>query len=275
MLIAHISDLHVARSPELGEYNAKRFLGYVNYRLFRGRRHRESVAEESLAKLVVHPPDLVVLTGDMTQHGLDTEFDAVEELLSEVTRHNIPIIAVAGNHDVYGCTRRETLDRLVRNLALGIYADEDGIIRFHGVELLPLSQGIPTLPFFAHGRQSWDELAKAEASWSNPPGGVMRLVCGHYPVIDSHGGRLLYFRGLREAASLLEFCARCRVAAYFCGHDHKRFAAPMPGGCIQYVAPSLSAVHCKTREWARVYECLPELAHPREIPSGENRGSAS
>ena len=265
MRIAHISDLHVARSPELGEYNAKRFFGYLNYRLFRGRRYQEDVAAAALMALLADPPDLVVLTGDITQHGLDIEFEAAERLLSVLSARNVPVIAVAGNHDIYGFANPERLETMLRRLALGLEPDRFGIYRFSGVELLPLAQGIPTLPFFSHGRQDQDELARGREAWAGPPDGTMRLVCGHYPVIDTHGGRLLYFRGLREAESLVNFCAEHRVAGYFCGHNHKRFAAGMPGGCMQYAAPALSAVRSAGREWVSVYECRPGDANPVEI----------
>lgn len=265
MRIAHISDLHVARPPAIGEYNAKRVLGYLNYRLFRGRRYQESVAAAALQRLAATPPDLVLLTGDITQHGLDAEFEEAGTLLSVLVERSIPVVAIAGNHDIYGMASSRSLDRLRRRLSPDLQPDENGILHFPGVELLPLAQGIPTPIFFSHGRQSQDELDKARKAWAEPPDGVMRLVCGHYPVIDTHGGRLLYFRGLREAESLIDFCREHHVAGYFCGHNHKRFAAPMPGGCMQFAAPALSAVRSADREWISVYECGPNLENPREI----------
>ncbi len=265
MRIAHITDLHVARSPAWGEFNAKRLLGRLNHLLFRRRRYRESVAAAALLRLVKQKPDLVVLTGDITQHGLNSEFDAAERLLSILSESEIPVVTVAGNHDIYGKSPTERLVEFRRNLARGVEPAADGIIRLPGVEILPLAQSIPTPPFFSHGRQSADELERAGAAWSAPPNGAMRLVCGHYPVIDPHGGKLLYFRGLRGAEALVEFCRACRVAGYFCGHNHKRFSASMPGGCMQYAAPALSAVRGRGREWASVYECGPEFEHPREI----------
>lgn len=268
MLIAHISDLHIARAPLLAEYNAKRLLGYVNYRLFRGRVYREYIAEEALAALAEDPPDLVFLTGDITQHGLLAEFDAAERLLSVLTRHNIPIIAVPGNHDIYGAATAEYLKAFIDRLSLAVREGGDGIIRLPGVEILPLEQGVQTLPFFSYGIQSEEELARAAVAWADPPNGVMRLVIGHYPVIDSHGGRLLYFRGLREASLLIDFCERHQVAAYFCGHNHTRYVAAMPGGCVQYAAPALSCVRQAAEEWISVYECDPALSRPVERERG-------
>lgn len=264
MRIAHITDLHVARPPTFGEYNAKRLLGYVNYRLFRSRRYREHIARAALGRLMDNPPQLVLLTGDITQHGLDTEFDAAEELLSIVTAGNVPIIAVPGNHDIYGQGNRKRLHDFINSVSGSLQPDDQGIYRFADVEVLPLAQGIPTPLFFSHGKQNPRELANASQVWREPPNGVMRLVCGHYPVIDPHGGRLVYFHGLREAETLIEFCRDHQVAGYFCGHNHKRFAADMPGGCRQYAAPALSSVKNAEKEWVSVYECDPKVGHPHD-----------
>ncbi len=262
MRIAHISDLHVARSPRRGEYSPKRLLGHINHRLFRSRLYRERIVEDALAVLMRNPPDLVLLTGDITQHGLDSEFDAAERLLSPVVGGGVPILAVSGNHDLYGGADRSRLERFLDAIRPGLRPDGPGLYRFDGVELLLLSQGVPTPVFCSYGRQNPDELRRAREAWSAPAGGAMRLVCGHYPVLDPHGGRLPYFRGLRDAAKVLAFCAEHRVSGYFCGHNHMRYAAPMPGGCVQYAAPALSSARHADSEQVSVYECGPHLAHP-------------
>ncbi len=268
MRLAHITDLHVARSPGWGEYNAKRLLGYVNYRLFRSRFYQEQIAKNALEKMMENPPDAVILTGDITQHGLDAEFDAAEALLSVITGNGVPIIAVLGNHDIYGHSNRERLIAFLRRISLDQYPDRRGIYVFEGVELLPLEQGIPTPLFFSRGRQTSGPLQLARELWCKKPSHCMRLVCGHYPVIDSHGGRLLYFRGLREAHKLIEFCRDHSVSGYFCGHNHKRFVTPMPGGCMQYAAPALSSVHGSDSEWVSIYRCGPDLDHPLDEGAG-------
>ena len=265
MRIAHISDLHVARPPSVNEYNAKRFLGYVNYRLFRSMLYTEAVAREALAKMLEFPPELVLLTGDITQHGLDNEFEAAIDLLEPVIKLNIPILAVPGNHDIYGQTENPALEALVRLLAKPLVPGENGLIHHGTVEILPLFQGIPTPLFCSHGRQNPLELERVHKAWDKPPEGVMRLVIGHYPVIDPHGDKLLRFRGLRESELLVRFCAEHYVSGYFCGHNHKRFAAPMPGGCMQYAAPALSSVRHAAKEWVSIYQCEPGMDYPKEI----------
>ena len=265
MRIAHITDLHVARPPAWGEYNVKRTFGWLNHLLFRRRRYRESVAAAALHRLAERIPDLVILTGDITQLGLDSEFAAAKRLLAIFGERHIPVVVVAGNHDVYGKSVPSCLSELRRASARDIFSGSDGIIRFPGVELLPLAQEIFTPPFFSYGRQDMDELIKASSAWSKPANKVMRLVCGHYPVIDAGGGRLRLFRGLRNAGALIDFCREHQVAGYFCGHNHKRFSVSMPGGCMQFAAPALSG---RGGSRVSVYECGPEHKYPLEIQTG-------
>lgn len=264
MRIAHITDLHIARPPRYGEFNTKRLLGYINYRLFRSRLYREQIARDALSRLMDDPPDLVLLTGDITQHGLDSEFDGAADLLSPVTSHGIPVIAVPGNHDIYGRANIKRLNVFLQGLLIDLKPGMNGVFHFPGVEILPLMQGVPTPPFFSYGRQDSGELRRAKELWIDPPNGVMRLACGHYPVIDNHGGRLLYVRGLRASEKLVDFCTSHHVAGYFCGHNHKRFTAPMPGGCTQFAAPALSSVKNVDREWISVYRCEPGMKRPQD-----------
>lgn len=262
MRIAHISDLHVARPPAAPEFNLKRLLGYVNHRWFRGRRHSETVAAAAIGKLLDNPPDLVLLTGDLTQHGLDAEFAGARKLLAPLARIGVPVLTLAGNHDFYGSGEPESLRGLARDLAAGLEPDASGLFRFPGVELLALNQGVRTPPFMSYGRIDPAQLSRAGAAWAEPPRGVMRLACGHFPVIDAAGNPLSRFRGLRGAAEVVRFCRERQVAGYFCGHNHKRFVASMSGGCVQYAAPSLSLRKEAKEEWISVYRCGPELANP-------------
>lgn len=262
MRIAHISDLHIARPPSFGEYNIKRLLGYINYRLFRSRVYREHVAGNALTRLMDNPPDLVLLTGDITQHGLAAEFDAAAELLSPLANLRIPVITVPGNHDMYGPASARRLASFIKSLLLDLVPDAQGLFRFPGVEILPLFQGVQTPPFLSYGRQCSGELRRAGEVWATPPESVMRLTCGHFPVIDSHGGALLSMRGLRQPEKLIAFCRDHFVSGYFCGHNHTRYTSPMPGGCIQYAAPALSSIKNADTEWIGVYRCGPGMAHP-------------
>ncbi|MDR2392300.1 MAG: metallophosphoesterase [Planctomycetota bacterium] len=260
MRIAHCSDLHAVRVPEWRQANVKRLLAAANQALFRRRRHRERLAAEAVSALAAKRPDIVLFTGDFTQHGLPKEATAAEEIFSPLTRNNIPVLAVTGNHDLYGGSVPVELADLVRRLSLGIRPGSDGIVRLPGVEILPLEQTIPTPPFISAGFQKPGELMMAMSSWREPPDGAMRLACGHYPVIDFHPrDPLLFLRKLRGAENLEQFINRAGVAGYFCGHNHCRFETALAGGCRQYAAPPLSSPNAGE---VAIYECGSGLERP-------------
>lgn len=260
MRLAHCSDLHAVRGFGWKEANIKRLLAAVNQTLFRRRRHRERLAAAAVAELTAGRPDAVIFTGDFSQHGLRKEFAAAEEIFSPLTRAGIPILAVAGNHDYYDGNVPAGLADLIRRLSLGIRRDADGIVRLPGVEMLLLEQAVSTPPFISAGRQKPEELIMAAPAWRQPPDGVMRLVCGHYPVIDAHPrDPLLVLRRLHNAEDLARFIDRAGVAGYFCGHNHCRFETALAGGSRQYAAPSLSSAGF---DGVAIYECGPGLAHP-------------
>jgi predicted MPP superfamily phosphohydrolase len=70
--IAHISDLHFGR-------------------------HDETAAERLLADVSKAQPNVVVVTGDLTQHARHRQFAAAHAFLEKLPR---PIVVVPGNHDV-------------------------------------------------------------------------------------------------------------------------------------------------------------------------------
>ena len=81
MLIAQLTDIHIGFDPEARpeELNRTRF-------------------RAALARLLASPnnPDLLVLSGDLTDHGDRESFEKIAELLEEVP---YPILPMVGNHD--------------------------------------------------------------------------------------------------------------------------------------------------------------------------------
>jgi hypothetical protein len=260
MRIAHFSDLHVARRPGWGELNPKRLLAAANHAVFRRWRHQEKLAAAAAVDIAARRPDIAIFTGDFSQHGLRSEFAAAGEILSPLIRANIPILAVAGNHDYYGGAVPTGLADLIQHLSLGVHSDGDGIIRLPGVEIALLEQACPTPPLFSSGRQKPEELMLAAPAWRKPPNGVMRILCGHYPVADFRPrDPLLFLRGLHGSENLARFIGLAGAAGYFCGHNHRRFETALTSGCRQYAAPSLSTANSGE---AAIYECGPGLAYP-------------
>jgi len=121
VLVAQLTDTHVVADPSLHEL-------YIdnNERL---RTAAHSLNNES------PKPDLVLLTGDLTNTGVNDEYEVLAELLADLT---IPTLAIPGNHDTRDGVRAQFPDL---DWADGDHAScvvdtdgPDGAIRFIGLD---------------------------------------------------------------------------------------------------------------------------------------------
>lgn len=101
MRIAHITDIHVERTPNLEELGNKRLAGAVNLYVLGRHAHFSTVSQEALVQAVLDvAPDLVLCTGDLTATATEAEFKAAVALL-EPLRSRFDWLAIPGNHDCY------------------------------------------------------------------------------------------------------------------------------------------------------------------------------
>lgn len=218
----------------------KRFIGFANFAMNRGFRHDEESAARAIIRLATHPPDVAIVTGDLTQTGLKSEFRRAESIFSPLTKAGTPVILCDGNHDRYGNASRGAWLELRARLALDRRPDECGVFHFPCLEVLPMNQGRETPPLVSRGGVDADALDRARPAWEKSLSGAARIVCGHYPVLGKNGAPLRYFSGLGGWRSLLDFMRRAKASAYLCGHCHRRFTLGLGGGVTQYAAPALS-----------------------------------
>src|SRR5271166_2836489 len=119
--IAHLSDLHFGR-------------------------HDAAVAEALVADLAALRPDLVVISGDLTQRARRGEFAAARAFLDRLPA---PFIAVPGNHDVplYDLVRRtfrplHRFARYITDLSHPFFADaEIAVLGINTARSMAISSG--------------------------------------------------------------------------------------------------------------------------------------
>ena len=214
MLIAQISDLHV------------RPRGKPAYRVS----ETNMMAERAVDALVALTPrpDLVVITGDMTDCGLREEYEQLRAILS---RLRIPTFMVPGNHD-----RRETFREVFHEhpaMPEGFvqFTIEDGPVRLVGLDTL--------VPGQSHGALCDRRLAFLDEALGRR-GDKPAIVFMHHPPFVCGIRHMDDIRLLDGAERLAEIVSRHpQVERILCGHHHRpiqtRFA-----GTIASIAPSVA-----------------------------------
>jgi 3',5'-cyclic AMP phosphodiesterase CpdA len=215
MLICQLTDLHVCAVG----LNANR-VSETNMLVTRGFR--------AVARM--HPaPDVVIITGDLTESGLTAEYNNLATLLRQ--NLHLPVYVIPGNHD-----RRDNLRRELAHLP-GVSADPE-FVRYtvdnYPVRLVMLD----TLVFgFGHG-----ELGESQLQWLD---GVLAAVPDKPTMIGMHHPPFACGVGymdniqLRDANAFAALVARHpQVKRIVCGHHHRTIFAPV-AHAIASVAPSV------------------------------------
>lgn len=115
MRIAHLSDLHVfdSKGVRLRDFlTSRRVLGMLNLLSIRKSAHSTAVLERLLEDLLETRPDHVVVTGDLSNLALESEFDRVASYLRYVFDQS-RVSVIPGNHDYYtwGAVRGQRFEK--------------------------------------------------------------------------------------------------------------------------------------------------------------------
>ncbi|MFC7473203.1 metallophosphoesterase [Dankookia sp. GCM10030260] len=182
-------------------------------------------------------PDLVLLTGDVTEEGTPAEYAAARAILAPL---RAPLRVIPGNHDERGAFRQAFHDHawLPPNGPLHYVDAASGPVRVIALDV--------TIPGLHHGDADAAALAWLEAALAaepRRPAVIMMhqppIACG-VPYLDRyrcHGGAAL-------AALLARFPAVERV---LCGHVHRSMLRRF-GGTLLCTAPS-TATAIGLRPW--------------------------
>ncbi|WP_030246148.1 metallophosphoesterase [Streptomyces sp. NRRL S-350] len=217
LTIAHLSDTHLGQVH--GGDGGKR-----------ARRRAELVM--AYLDALPGPLDGVLVTGDLTDHGLPGEYRQVAEALT--SRH--PVLVCPGNHDSRGPYREVLLGEAAGERPAEVSAvsraepsAEGPINRLHqlpGADVLMLDSSIP-------GRD--DGLLDAETlDWLDTRLAAGRaelpaLVAFHHPPVELHLPMVDGIRQFGEADLAAVLRRHPRVAALLCGHSHTAAATTFAG----------------------------------------------
>jgi len=232
----------------------KRITGYANLLLHRGRVYRRDYLRAVLAAAVVEA-DHVVVTGDITNLSLESEYEAARALLREVAQL-VEVSVIPGNHDIYLPSvhrgRRfphyfagfldSDLPQFARDLPAGAFP----YVKLRGpVAIIGLSSAVPRPPFVSAGYLGElqlaafaDLLAHPEVAWRMP------VVLVHHPPVDARWTIMRLRDGLVDAASLRRTLRGLSRGLIIYGHTHVRVRCRLPtaSGSLDVVSASGAAL---------------------------------
>ncbi|KQV04836.1 metallophosphoesterase [Devosia sp. Root105] len=194
MRICHLSDLH------FGHHDAR-------------------VAEGLADDLAAQRPDIVVVSGDFTQLGSESEFRAARAFLDTLTA---PVFAVPGNHDVPAVNlMRRFLD------PYGLYrryidTELEPFVELGGVAIagLKTSRRLRAGLNWAHGAINRGQLRRLAARFDKASPDALRVVVAHHPLMQPETAGEKPMRLVKRADQALETFSELGVRLVLSGHFH-------------------------------------------------------
>jgi 3',5'-cyclic AMP phosphodiesterase CpdA len=191
-ILAHISDLHFGMEDT-------------------------EVADALTADLLDIRPDLLIVTGDLTQRARRSQFVAAKEYLD---RFPIPRVVVPGNHDVplfnlfgrFACPLARYCENVARDLS-PFYAD--GEIAVFGITT------VRSL-LWKEGRISVEQMEEIRRRLCSVSPGIFKILATHHPFIpppDDPG-----IRRVGRSARALKIIDECGVELLLSGHLHHGYS---------------------------------------------------
>jgi 3',5'-cyclic AMP phosphodiesterase CpdA len=186
--IAHLSDLHFgAEDPP--------------------------VAEGLLRDLAEQAPDLVAVSGDLTQRARTEQFAAARAYLDRIAA---PQIIVPGNHDI---PLHNVLDRMIRPLTKYKHWITSDLSPFHqDAEVAVAGVNTTRWTLWKEGRISFLQMATLRSQFESAPPEALKILVAHHPFLPPEGGRRITLVGRAVAALKVLEAAGC--ALILSGHLH-------------------------------------------------------
>lgn len=262
MRLAHLSDLHFGH-------------------------HDEDIAQSLAVDIEKQNVDIVVISGDFTQRGIESEFKAARNFLDQLKQ---PVFAVPGNHDVPQVNLWRRLVDPYKLYKTYISEELEPFLSAFGVALLGLKTAHRFMPGFnwSHGSFSRSQLAKVEQRFSAAPPDAIRVIVAHHPLLYPQGETLRQQTVWRSDLALETF-AKLGVRLVLSGHFHLSYVRlhggegeigqGAPTGLREaatapiLVAQSSSTISTRLRGHANAYNLI-DLGPVIEIDVREWDGSA-
>jgi len=225
--LAHVTDLHVRdfAGARLRDFFGKRAIGAINLGLVRRRKYRMESLAALGEDLRVRPHDHVLLTGDLGNVSLLSEWRAARAWIERSSPSVADTTVIPGNHDAYVkeavvSGAFEQVFAAYQSADVRLHADAYPFVRLRGdIALVCASSAVPTGDLGAWGQVGEAQLRRIESLLAAPEvRGRFRVLALHHPPVMQ---RPPEDRNLRDRAKLVAMLARVGAELVVHGHDHR------------------------------------------------------
>lgn len=193
--IAHISDLHFGRIDR-------------------------AVVKALLADLRARRPDVIVVSGDLTQRARRREFRRAHVFLKHLPA---PVLVVPGNHDIPAHNLLERFTAPLARYRHYITPDLYPMLVDDEVAMLGINTARPLMAHWnwAHGSISHSQIDHVRAAFCGMPDTVLKVVVTHHPFLPPPDA--VETRLVARASRALRAFAGCGVDLLLAGHLHRAY----------------------------------------------------
>ncbi len=227
----HCSDIHLLSLQGTGPHRFlnKRFTGGANLLLKRRKGHDAALFDRIVEHAKRLEVDRLVVTGDVTNLALQSEFELVRRKFDGA---GLPITVIPGNHDTYtrGSAKKRRFESFMSQHMEGERLDENfypfAWTNAH-LALVGVSTAIPTRPLSAVGAVGDEQLQRLDSLLAELESrGLQRIVLIHHPVAEGFakpGHELL------DLEAFGQVIARRGAELILHGHEHVLLDYALPG----------------------------------------------
>lgn len=185
--------------------------------------HDPKIVAATEAWLQERQPDLVIISGDLTQRARVDQFRQAAAYLNRLRSAGFPTLVIPGNHDVplYDVIRRfaAPLDRYKR------YISDDLCPWFENDEVAVLGINTARSLTVKDGRINRDQIAMLQDRFAAVPSSKTRILVTHHPLYAmpiGEGGELSEAVGRHRDA--VDAVCKAGVHLALAGHFHRTYA---------------------------------------------------
>lgn len=223
-IIAHISDLHlIEENHKKRNIFSRKKLSLISFAVALNAEERMERVSNILDLAYHSGAEHVVITGDLTEDGMDLQFDVLANVLlsSKFTPEQVTL--VPGNHDGYTSSDAFELALFGPLYKFQGTSSFDSVTTLKDVTIVPISTVIKNQAFIhSQGVISKDALIKIKKTIIGKPGEAI-IVAQHHP--PSHHKALFEFfgfDGVKNAMAMHEIIVENKNVNILHGHNHKK-----------------------------------------------------